>query len=91
MLGEPTLGPVQTLGVYDPLVAELEAVLKLGRALVEVRTLLLHHVGDQLAKLPTEIRDRLLATGKLESRLRRLDTIDTSAVSTPAGIDVRAL
>jgi hypothetical protein len=84
LLAEPTLGPVQTLEVYDPLVAALEAVLEHRHALVEARTLLLHHVGDQLAKLPTDIRDQLPATGKLESRLRRLETIDTDAVSTPA-------
>jgi len=46
---------------------------------------LLHHVGDQLAKLPTEVRDQLPTTGKLESRLRKLETIDTSIVSTRAG------
>jgi transposase len=85
LLAEPTLGPVQTLEVYDPLVAELEAVLEHRHALVEARTLLLHHVGDQLAKLPTDIRDQLPATGKLESRLRRLETIDADTVSTPAG------
>jgi hypothetical protein len=81
LLAEPTLGPVQTLEVYDPLVAALDAVLEHRHALVEARTLLLHHVGDQLAKLPTDIRDQLPATGKLESRLRRLETIDTDAVS----------
>ena len=46
---------------------------------------MLHHVGDQLAKLPTEVRDQLPTTGKLESRLRKLETIDTSIVSTRAG------
>ena len=35
----------------------------------------LHHVGDQIAKLPTEIRDQLTSTGKVESRLRRLEHI----------------
>jgi transposase len=54
LLAEPSLGPVQTLEVYDPVVAELEAVLEHRRALVEARTLLLHHAGDQLAKLPTD-------------------------------------
>jgi transposase len=73
---EPTLGPVQTLEVYDPLVAKLEAVLEHRRALVAARTLLLHHVGDQIVKLPTEIRDQLTTTGKIESRLRRLEDID---------------
>jgi transposase len=85
LLAEPTLGPVQALEVYDPLVAELEAVLEHRRALVEARTLLLHHVGDQLAKLPTDLRDQLPATGKLESRLRKLETIDAANVSTRAG------
>ena len=57
LLAEPTLWPVQTLEVYDPLVAQIEAVLEHRRALVAARTLLLHHAGDQIAKLPTEIRD----------------------------------
>lgn len=85
VLAEPTLGPVQTLEVYDPLVAKIEAVLEHRRALVATRTLLLHHVQDQLAKLPVEVRDQLLVTGKIESRLRRLATIDLSSVSTLAG------
>jgi transposase len=85
LLAEPSLGPVQTLEVYDPLVAELEAVLEHRRALVEARTLLLHHAGDQLAKLPTELRDQLPVTGKLESRLRKLEAIDTDDVSTRSG------
>lgn len=79
-------GPPQTLEVYDPLVAELEAILEHRHALVEGRTLLLHHVGDQLAKLATDIRDQLPATGKLESRLRRLETINTNTASTRAGV-----
>jgi len=84
LLAEPTLGPVQTLEVYDPLVAKIEAVLEHRRALVATRTLLLHHVQDQLVKLPIEIRDQLSTTGKIESRLRRLEAIDTT-VSTMAG------
>jgi transposase len=82
---EPTLGPVQTLEVYDPLVAKIEAVLEHRRALVEARTLLLHHVADQITKLPTEIRDQLTTTGKIESRLRRLETITPDLDTTPAG------
>lgn len=85
LLAEPTLGPVQTLEVYDPLVAKLEAVLEHRRALVETRTLMLHHVQGQIAKLPIEIRDQLTSRGKIESRWRRLETIDTSCVSTMAG------
>lgn len=85
LLAEPTLGPVQTLEVYDHLVAKIEAVLEHRRALVAARTLLLHHVGDQLAKLPTEIRDQLGTTGKIEARLRALETIDPATVSTMAG------
>jgi transposase len=85
LLAEPTLGPVQTLEVYDPLVAKIEAVLEHRRMLVEVRTLTLHYVQDQLAKLPTEIRDQLSVTGKIESRLRRLETIEGPAASTLAG------
>ena len=82
---EPTLGPVQTLEVYDPVVAKIEAVLEHRRALVETRTLMLHYAADQIAKLPTEIRDQLSTGGKIESRLRRLETIDLDVVSTDAG------
>ena len=82
---EPTLGPVQTLEVYDPLVAKIEAVLEHRRALVAARTLLLHHIGDQTAKLPTEIRDQVTSDGKIESRLRRVADIDPDIDTTPAG------
>jgi transposase len=85
LLAEPTLGPVQTLEVYDSLVAKIEAVLEHRRMLVTVRTLVLHHVQDQITKLPVEIRDQLSATGKIEGRLRRLEQIDTTVVSTLAG------
>jgi len=85
LLAEPTLGPVQTLEVYDPLVAKIEAVLEHRRMLVAARTLILHHVGDQIAKLPIEIRDQLTTTGKLEGRLRQLERIDTTTASTMAG------
>lgn len=85
LLAEPTLGPVQALEVYDPLVAKIEAVLEHRRALVETRTLMLHYAADQIVKLPTEIRDQLNSKGKIESRLRRLEAIDTSLVSTIAG------
>lgn len=85
LLAEPSLGPVQTLEVYDPLVAKIEAVLEHRRMLVAVRTLVLHHVQDQLAKLPVEIRDQLSINGKIEARLRRLGEIDISTVSTMSG------
>jgi transposase len=85
LLAEPTLGPVQTLEVYDPLVAKIEAVLEHRRMLVAVRTLVLHHVQDQISKLPVEIRDQLVTTGKIEARLRRLEQIDPTVVSTLAG------
>ena len=85
LLAEPTLGPVQALEVYDPLVAEIEAVLEHRRALVAARTLGLHHVADQISKLPTEIRDQLTTNGKIEARLRRLEAIDPATCSTPAG------
>jgi transposase len=85
LLAEPTLGPVQTLEVYDSLVAKIEAVLEHRRMLVTVRTLVLHHVQDQITKLPVEIRDQLTTTCKIEGRLRRLEQIDTSVVSTLAG------
>ena len=82
---EPTLGPVQALEVYDPLVAKIEAVLEHRRTLVAARTLSLHHVADQISKLPTEIRDQLTSDGKIESRLRRLEHIDPDIDTTPAG------
>lgn len=85
LLAEPSLGPVQTLEVYDPLVAKIEAVLEHRRMLVDLRVLALHHAQDQLAKLPTEIRDQLTTTGKIESRLRRLEQVDTSTATTVAG------
>ena len=85
LLAEPGLGPVQALEVYDSLVAKIEAVLEHRRMLVTVRTLVLHHVQDQISKLPVEIRDQLTTTGKIEGRLRRLEQIDTSVVSTLAG------
>jgi hypothetical protein len=85
LLAEPTLGPVQTLEVYDAPVAKIEAVLEHRRMLVAVRTLVLHHVQDQITKLPVDIRDQLRAAGKIESRLRRLEQLDTSTVSTMAG------
>jgi transposase len=82
---EPHLGPVQALDAYDPLVAKIEAVLEHRQALVAARTLLLHQVGDQLTKLPPEIRDQLEPIGKVESRLRRLMSIDIPESTTPAG------
>lgn len=85
LLAEPSLGPVQTLEVYDPLVSKIEAVLEHRRMLVEVRTLVLHHVHDQITKLPVEIRDQLTTNGKIEGRLRRLEQINLSVVSTMAG------
>ena len=85
LLAEPTLGPVQALEAYDPAVAEIEAVLEHRRTLVAARTLMLHHVGDQIAKLPTEIRDQPATTGKIEARLRRLETVDPAQCTTPAG------
>lgn len=76
---------MQALDAHDPLVAKIEAVLEHRQALVAARTLLLHQVGDQITKLPPEIRDQLEPTGKIESRLRRLATIDIPASTTPAG------
>lgn len=86
LAAEPTLGPVQVLEVHSPLLAKIEAVLEHRRMLVELRTLMLHHVADQIAKLPTDIRDRLTADGKIEGRLRRLEELDEELVaSTLAG------
>ena len=79
---EPTLGPVQTLEVYDPLVAKIEAVLEHRRALVSARTLMLAHVGDQIAKLPTEIRDQLTTTAR-SSRAGSADSTRLILISTP--------
>jgi transposase len=85
LLAEPSLGPVQTLEVFDSLVAKIEAVLEHRRMLVDVRTLVLHHAQDQIVKLPVEIRDQLTSTGKIEGRLRRLEHINTDVVSTLSG------
>ena len=52
LLAEPTLGPVQALEAYDPAVAEIEAVLEHRRTLVAARTLMLHHVADQITRAP---------------------------------------
>jgi transposase len=73
------------LEIYDPLVAKIEAVLERRRMLVSVRTLMLHHIQDQISKLPTSIRDQLTTKGKVEGRLRRLEQVDTTATTTPAG------
>lgn len=86
LLAEPTLGPVQALEVFDPVVAEIEAVLHHRKALVASRTLMLHHVGDQITRLPTVVRDQLTTTGKIESRLRRLEQLNPDDFElTPAG------
>lgn len=82
---EPTLGPAQALEIYDSVVAEIEAVLEHRRALVAARTLMLHHIADQITKLPTQIRDQLTAKGKVEARLRRLEDIDLDAADSAAG------
>ncbi len=85
VLAEPTLGPVQALEVYDPHVAKIEAVLEHRRMLVEVRSLALHHVADQIAKLPTDIRDQLTVNGKIEGRLRRLAQLEHPDTTSVAG------
>lgn len=46
---------------------------------------MLHHVGDQITKLPTEIRDQLTSTGKIEGRLRRLEDIQCPATTPVSG------
>ena len=76
---------MQTLEVYDSLVAKIEAVLEHRRMLVALRTLAIHHIADQIAKLPTEIRDQLGSYGKVSPRLRRLTRIDTTVATTLAG------
>jgi len=85
LAAEPTLGPVQTLEIYDPLVAKIQAVLEQRHVLVERRTLMLQHVGDQLAKLPVEIRDQIGRTGRIGQRLRRLGKIELPEASTISG------
>jgi transposase len=85
LLAEPSLGPVQVLEVYDGLVAKVQAVLEHRRMLVSLRTLAIHHVADQIAKLPTEIRDQVGTDGKIEVRLRRLATVDLTVVASAAG------
>ena len=47
---------------------------------------MLHHVGDKITRLPTAVRDLPTATGKIESRLRRLEQLDVDDFElTPAG------
>ena len=70
--------------MYDQLVAKIKAVLEHRRTLVGSRTLMLHYAADQIVKLPTDIRDQLSAKGKIDSRLRRFETVDTAQVSTVA-------
>ncbi len=82
---EPTLGPAQALEIYDSLAAKIEAVLEQGRALVETRTLMLHYVADQTTNFPMAIGDQLSSHGKIESRLRRLETIDVDVANSDAG------
>ncbi len=89
LLAEPSLGPVQTLEVYDHLVAKIEAVLEHRRMLVQVRTLVLHHVQGQISKLPSDIRDLLTSDGKIEARLRRLEQLDPTTVTSTAAGDYR--
>lgn len=74
---EPDLGPAQTLEIYDPLVAKIEAVLEQRRALVATRTLMLQHLGDQIAKLTAPIRDQIDFSKSIESRLRQLEHLNT--------------
>jgi len=85
LLAEPSLGPVQALDAYDPLVAKIEAVLDHRRCLVENRQLQLHFVNDQIAKLPPEIRDQLSANTKIEARLYELEAITLPIQTTDAG------
>ena len=51
--------------------------------------LALHHIADQISKLPAEIRDQLTSHGKIEGHLRRLEhidpDIDPDIDTTPAG------
>ena len=84
------LGPVHAREVHDPLVAEIEAVLEHRRTLVAARTLMLHHVADQISKLATEVRDQITSNGKNEARLHRLEHLDSVACSNLAGRRRRA-
>lgn len=85
LLAEPSLGPVQALDAYDPLVAKIEAVLDHRRCLVQTRQLQLHFVNDQIAKLPPAIRDQLSTGTRIEVRLRELEAIASSSRTTEAG------
>ena len=85
VLAEPTLGPAQALEIYDPVVAEIEAVLAHRNTLVEQRKLMLAHALDQMWRLPSELRDQLTFKGKTEQRLRALAKIDTGVATTRAG------
>jgi hypothetical protein len=68
---EPGVGVVVGLDLADgrAVVAKVHRAtfmpLEHRRCLVAARTLMLHYAQDQLAKLPTEIRDQLPTTGKI--------------------------
>ena len=85
VLAEPTLGPAQALEIYDPVIAEIEAVLAHRNTLVEQRKLMLAHALDQMWQLPSELRDQIVFNGKTERRLRSLAKIDASRSTTRAG------
>lgn len=84
LLAEPDLGPVGAWELTDPVLAEIEAVLDHRRTLLDVRMQFLAAAADQLAKLPTAIRDQLGTHGKIEQRLRRLERIDLTVTDSPA-------
>lgn len=75
-LADPELGPAQALELYDPVVAEIEAVLAHRRMLVTTRTLGIHHLGAQIEKLPPVVRDRLNLARSIEARLNQLAELD---------------
>lgn len=77
LLADPRLGPVQILEIFDPVVAEIEAVLEHRRIVVNTRQLAIHQVASQIEKLPTIIRDQLDMTSTIEKRLNQLAKLDT--------------
>lgn len=84
LLAEPDLGPVAAWELTEPVLAEIEAVLDHRRTMLAVRMQFLAAVADQLAKLPTAIRDQLGTHGKIEQRLRRLEHIDLAVADSAA-------
>ncbi len=82
----PPSGPPQALEIYDPLVAKIEAVLEHRRCWSTVRTLVLHHVQDQLGEAAgRDPRPAHRPPARSKAGCAGSKHIDTTIVSTLAG------